>query len=546
MKKLLSILGGGCGGGKKILALLMVAVMMATMAPMVFADVAPEYQEFGYNDETHWLATENLLNSAVEAALEADFYFFFRTNPAFSGDTDDYLYGYGYGIFAGEDGLEPGYGYGFGYGYDYFNSFAGEWMEGSEYDKFGIGLGESYGEFKLLATDGETEALPVAITLEAAAGFDASVSLPAGLVMTGGEGWDGTINVEEGTASDEFEEGAVVVTIDKGDYDGDIYLTAPVLVKVPYSGFDGGLVKVYIGVAEYEVSACTTDQFTGDEGEEGDLSEYDSTGAYITSLNIDDEAHCYTYDDDYVYVATTHFTDFAAGAGGASDDDDDDSPAGGGSSGGSYKKAAVVAEGTPEKVSEFKDLLTLVTSDWRYAVVQQMLDLGLFQGKTVNGERVFDMEGNMTRGMAATVICRYMGCDEKAVVTTPSFMDVPNDAYYAAAVSYLKDNGIVQGKTPANFDPAGTVTRAQFFKMVVEAYMKLNPAVVAEWNTLLAGTTTYFDDVPTTVWYAGYMNLAANKGLLKGAVENGKRYAKGGKDVTRVQAGAMIGYVLGL
>lgn len=544
MKKLLNILGGGCGGCKKILAVLMVAVMMATMAPVVFAVV--EYEDFEYenlNDviETHYLPPSDFLEGVVNgvAASEDLFSFFFRTNPT-PVNTDKYLYGYGYGLFAGED--LPGWGYGFGFGYDYFYEEVDGWCSGEACpfpEKLGMGLklGDSFGEFKLLATDGVTEELPVAMSfaistlVPALAG--AAINLPAGLFMTASDPtWEGelTLTVAETAGSVSGFDSAVSVNVATCAGCA-VTLSAPVVVVIPNDDFEeGGLVKLETVAGEQTVDECTA----GEYNNELDMDE-------PTAYTLDEDSHCYKFDASNVYIATNHFTEFAAGEAEA------DAPGGGGPGGGSYsKKTAEVAEGTPESVSDFKDLLTLVTSDWRYAVVQQMLDLGLFQGKTVNGERVFDMEGNMTRGMAATVICRYMGCDENAVITVPSFLDVPNDAYYAAAVSYLKDNGIVQGKTPANFDPAGTVTRAQFFKMVVKAYMHLNPAVAEEWNALLAGTTTYFEDVPTTVWYAGYMNLAANKGLLKGSVENGKRYAKGGKDVTRVQAGAMIGYVLGL
>ncbi|MFA7685214.1 MAG: hypothetical protein WCX95_00255, partial [Candidatus Gracilibacteria bacterium] len=67
-----------------------------------------------------------------------------------------------------------------------------------------------------------------------------------------------------------------------------------------------------------------------------------------------------------------------------------------------------------------------------------------------------------------------------------------------------------------------------------------------EWEALLQGRTNYYADVTDDSWYAGLMNLAAEKGLLKGFVSGDLRYARGGEEVTRVGAGAMLSYLLNM
>jgi len=142
---------------KKLFSSLIAISMMLTVLPVAMAYSG--YQEFTYNGESHYLAREE---SLVGCANDCPYYFL-RTNPLLSGDSEQYLYGYGYGYFA-ETGY--GYGYGFGYGYDYWDSYVSSWVSTGSYAKLGIGLGESYGEFKIPTSRGVTMALPTSMTFE--------------------------------------------------------------------------------------------------------------------------------------------------------------------------------------------------------------------------------------------------------------------------------------------------------------------------------------------------------------------------------------------
>lgn len=560
MKNLLQRIlgGGGCGSGcKKILAILVSCAMLMSVVPVAYAS----YVQFTQGGEIHCTLAadhEDLLTLIASGRP-----FFFRTNPSLSGSTSSFLYGYGYGYFAGGT---YGYGYGFGYGYDYFSDYAYDWYDDEDYGKLGLGTGSSYGEFAIpVQTSGSykqaTLQAPLSMDGQAGGLTGVRVILPSGLTLKGPAGWDGTIDVTSGTTvpsviNDDFDS-ANVVTISTGGYP--IGLSGAAVVRVPYADFDNAtsaLVKLVDGSGDEFSSADSNfndcgSTYTGDDEDADELADGANYGL-SSNVALDDPEQCYLYYNDYVYMATNHFTVFAAGEATVSGGN---SGIVGGGSGGSTKKKVVketaettegAEEALPESVSDFTDLVGLAVTSWQYPVIQQMLDLGLFKGMMVNGKLVFNMTGNMTRGMAATTVCRYMGCDENAAVTTISFNDVAKSAWYAAPVAYLKANGVVNGKTPTTFDPNGTVTRAEFFKMTVEAYMKQHPSVATEWEGLMTGTTTYFADVKATNWYAGYMKLAAEKSLMKGYVEGGVRYARGGKNVTRVEAAAMLSYMLNL
>ena len=90
------------------------------------------------------------------------------------------------------------------------------------------------------------------------------------------------------------------------------------------------------------------------------------------------------------------------------------------------------------------------------------------------------------------------------------FTDVPNDAWYAEAVDYVIDNGIM-GSTVADakvFAPNGTVTRATVFQTLYN--MEGKPAVsdtAAEGSALVTGEDGL---------YPVLMAAAATKSLHEG------------------------------
>ena len=69
-----------------------------------------------------------------------------------------------------------------------------------------------------------------------------------------------------------------------------------------------------------------------------------------------------------------------------------------------------------------------------------------------------------TRAMAVTVLHRYVG--SPAVEGSSGFSDVPANAYYARAVTWATQAGIITGKTKATFCPDESVSREDFSVML--------------------------------------------------------------------------------
>ena len=94
------------------------------------------------------------------------------------------------------------------------------------------------------------------------------------------------------------------------------------------------------------------------------------------------------------------------------------------------------------------------TEQWYYENVKRIYETKLMKGIS---DTEFDPDGTLTRGMCATVLYRIAG--EPKVNAAGSFADVKAGEYYADAVAWAKDEGVVKGKTETAFDPDGTITR---------------------------------------------------------------------------------------
>ena len=114
---------------------------------------------------------------------------------------------------------------------------------------------------------------------------------------------------------------------------------------------------------------------------------------------------------------------------------------------------AAVAVFSADDASPFKDVKT---SRWSYEAIKYAVEKGYMNGV---GDGKFDPAGNVTRGMAVTVLYRKEGSPETE--WRADFTDVKSGKYYSKAVIWAKDNGIVNGVTDTTFDPNGYLTREQ-------------------------------------------------------------------------------------
>jgi hypothetical protein len=118
--------------------------------------------------------------------------------------------------------------------------------------------------------------------------------------------------------------------------------------------------------------------------------------------------------------------------------------------------------------------------------------------------------------------------------THPSFRDVPSTHWASRYIDQLHTEGVVQG-SGGLFYPEKNITRAEFLKMLMEALL---PGL-ASGQVL----STHFSDVSFLNWYAPYIVLAYNKGIVSGYAD---RTFKPNHPITRAEAVAIIAKALQL
>ena len=160
---------------------------------------------------------------------------------------------------------------------------------------------------------------------------------------------------------------------------------------------------------------------------------------------------------------------------------------------------------TPEWINPFEDVKE---SDWffedvKYANVNELMN-GI-------SETEFAPNDKLTRAMLVTVLYRLEG--EPATNRSIPFADVDMGAYYANAVIWAKQNGIVNGVSETEFAPNDNITREQIAAIMHRyAQYKGIDVSIGENTNILS-----YDDFDSISEYAiASMQYACGSGLIKG------------------------------
>lgn len=137
----------------------------------------------------------------------------------------------------------------------------------------------------------------------------------------------------------------------------------------------------------------------------------------------------------------------------------------GGGGGGSWKGSGSVPSTTPADDSQEPSnqpadnsfwFVDVPEYEWYYAPIKYVFEKGLMLGTS---ETEFEPETNITRGMFVTILHRM---ENKPTASIPhSFEDVPSGEYYADAVAWASEQGIVEGYSSAEYAPDRTIAREE-------------------------------------------------------------------------------------
>ena len=146
----------------------------------------------------------------------------------------------------------------------------------------------------------------------------------------------------------------------------------------------------------------------------------------------------------------------------------------------------------------------LDTTKWYHEDIDYVLDNEIMLGTS---ETVFAPEGSLTRGMLVTILYRSEG--EPATNKSIPFADVDMGAYYANAVIWAQQNGIVKGISKTEYAPDMNVTREQLATIMFRyAQFKGMDALTMEENL-------HFEDASDiSEWAITSMNWGVGKNYI--------------------------------
>lgn len=171
----------------------------------------------------------------------------------------------------------------------------------------------------------------------------------------------------------------------------------------------------------------------------------------------------------------------------------------------------------------------VVAGTWYYGAAAYAYNNGLFAGMTPT---TFAPNATMTRAMLVSVLWRLAG--EPAPKAPNTFVDVPDGAWYADAVTWAAENGVVSGIGGSRFDPSGFVTREQTAEILYNYAHSKGYDVSAR-----ADLTAFPDAASVSGWAEEALSWANAAGLINGTVRDGQTILDPQGSASRAQV-AMI------
>lgn len=167
---------------------------------------------------------------------------------------------------------------------------------------------------------------------------------------------------------------------------------------------------------------------------------------------------------------------------------------------------------------------------WYYNSIQAVTKLGLM---SYDGENTFNPEGNITRGMVATIL--YRMANTSKITFKNTFNDVKDNLWYSKAITWASENKVVSGYANGKFGPDDNITRQDFAIMLrnyalskglkLETKIDLNEFVDANQVSDYAKTAM--------IW-------CVEQGIISGSCQDNQTYLNPLANTTRSEAAKMM------
>lgn len=143
---------------------------------------------------------------------------------------------------------------------------------------------------------------------------------------------------------------------------------------------------------------------------------------------------------------------------------------------------------------------------WYFQPVTFCSEMGLMNGI---GQGQFAPAGSINRAMFVTILHRLAGSPDAA---PNSFTDVPTDSFYAKAVDWAAEQGIVKGTSETTFSPERSIIRQDMACMLARYLIHIDSDILRGYEC-----EQYFVDVDLVSDYAqDAVELMRRTGLFQG------------------------------
>lgn len=221
------------------------------------------------------------------------------------------------------------------------------------------------------------------------------------------------------------------------------------------------------------------------------------------------------------------------------DNEEGESSGGNGSGGGSGSGSGNRGNGTitippvePGNTNTAKAFADVPETHWAVSYIKDLTEKGVLNGKS---ETEFAPEDNITRAEFAAILSRMSGDELPAADGT--FIDVANDAWYAANVAWAVKAGVVKGVSETEFAPNANITR-QDMAVMIERYAAYKAYTFESKNAVV----NFADEGEISEYARRAVNTMQEAGIIAGMGENTFAPLS---FATRAQAAKMLSLLLG-
>ena len=161
--------------------------------------------------------------------------------------------------------------------------------------------------------------------------------------------------------------------------------------------------------------------------------------------------------------------------------------------------------------------------DWFYDNVMDAARNGYVSGM---GDGTFQPKKATTRAEFASMIAKAMGYTDSDATGETRFTDVDADQWYAGAITYCYDNGIILGYEDNTFKPTQTITRQEAASILKNAF-----------NLNGSSSDKFPDDAKIANWAKANVYAVKHSGLMKGDADGNFRPTD---TMTRAEAASIM------